>query len=262
MQNKTAEISDKIESLDLSLFDHIQTESSEDDRKAWLAIQRALRLPLGYTYLEIGSHLGGSIQQHIIDPLCQSIISIDKRPLSQPDDRGTVFHYTGNSTQRMLDNLYLIVADNIGKVTCFDADVCTIDPLDLPASPDFCFIDGEHTYSAVLSDFHFCLRVCKPSAAICFHDDYIIYSAIRHILSELYQKGIPFVALKLPGTTFGIFLRNCPALDDSYITNHSLASSKWFRYQIVRQRVPSWLRPAAGQIARLFQRHLAGTLLK
>src|SRR4051794_16482548 len=93
----------RLERLDLSLFEAIPSESYPGDRRSWLALQHAVRrAPAGYTYLEIGSHLGGSLQQHLVDPRCRRIFSIDKRPLVQPDDRGVVWHYDGNSTARML----------------------------------------------------------------------------------------------------------------------------------------------------------------
>jgi hypothetical protein len=243
----------QVEALDVSLFDAISTESSDGDRRAWLAVQRSLRQPSGYSYLEIGSHLGGSIQPHLLDPQCRSIVSIDKRPPSQPDDRGPVFFYEGNSTARMLDNLRRISPEQTNKVTCFDADACDVDPRALPAAPDFCFIDGEHTYSAVLSDFTFCLRVCAPDAAICFHDDWVVHPALRAIISDLRRRGIPFTARKLSGVTFGIFLRECPATHDPYLSTSSQDSAGWLRRQRLRAWVPTWLRPAAGRVAGWFR---------
>ena len=59
----------RIERLDLSLFDSVPTQSTAGDRLSWLALQRAVRgATPGYTYLEIGSYNGGSIQQHLLDP--------------------------------------------------------------------------------------------------------------------------------------------------------------------------------------------------
>jgi len=135
MQGVEGNIAERLESLDVSLFDSIPTESTEGDRKAWLAVQRSVRLPSGYTYLEIGSHLGGSLQQHLLDPLCRNIFSIDRRPLCQPDDRGQVFYYEGNSTDRMLDNLRRISADQLSKLTCFDADASDIDQHKITVAP-------------------------------------------------------------------------------------------------------------------------------
>lgn len=76
------EVDSRIDRLDLSLFDAVETQSCDGDQLAWLAIQRSLRSVGGYTYLEIGSHLGGSLQQHVVDPKCNWIVSIDRRPVS------------------------------------------------------------------------------------------------------------------------------------------------------------------------------------
>ena len=244
MRAEVDSVAARLKSLDVSLFDGVPSQSSEDDRRVWLAIQRSVRRPAGYTYLETGSHLGGSIQQHLLDPLCRNIISIDKRPSHQPDDRGEVFHYQDNATARMLDNLRRISADQLGKLTCFDRDASEIDPRQIPAPPDFCFIDGEHTHRAVLADFDFCLRVCAADAAICFHDDFIIHRSLRVILARLRREGIPFTAGKLPGMTFAIFLRNCPAINDPFVLQHSKNPAWWLRREWLRHAIPDWLRPA------------------
>jgi hypothetical protein len=80
--------SSRIRDLDLSIFDHILTETSNEDRRALLGVQRAVMLKYGqFAYLEIGSHLGGSIQPYLLNPTCIHIYSIDSRSLLQPDDR-------------------------------------------------------------------------------------------------------------------------------------------------------------------------------
>src|SRR4051812_12044666 len=89
---------DRIAELDLSLFDVIPSQSTSDDKGSLLALQLAVRDAVGeYTYLEIGSYLGGSIQPHLLDPECRKIYSIDKRPRSQPDERGIDYIYENNS---------------------------------------------------------------------------------------------------------------------------------------------------------------------
>jgi hypothetical protein len=235
----------QINQLDLSLFDAIPSESSDGDRRAWLAIQRSIRRPSGYAYLEIGSHLGGSIQQHIIDPWCISIVSIDKRPVCVRDDRGPVYTYEGNSTARMLANLATVAPNSLDKLLCFDSDARDVDPHRIAHPPDFCFIDGEHTHSAVLSDFQFCLSVCSPDAAICFHDDHVIWKALRLILADLRRRKIPFVARKLEGAVFAIFLRACPAATDPFINSFSSRARGFLFGQILRSFVPPKLKPAA-----------------
>src|SRR5205085_5360127 len=136
-------VEQQIESLDLRLFDHVESQSSPGDRRAWLGVQRAMRREGPYVYLEIGSHLGGSIQQHLVDPRCVAIVSIDKRPPVQPDDRGADVAYESNSTARMLENLRRVAPQALSKLTTFDADARDIDPDRLPARANFCFIDGE-----------------------------------------------------------------------------------------------------------------------
>jgi Methyltransferase domain len=234
----------QLESLDLSLFKGVGTQSSDGDRRSWLAVQRSVRKPSGYTYLEIGSYLGGSLQQHLVDPWCRQIISIDNRPASPPDDRGEGFHYVDNSTARMLDNLRRVAPDQLSKVICYDVDAKEIDPRAIPGLPEFCFIDGEHTHAAVLSDFEFCLSVCAPNAAICFHDDYIVYKALEIALNTLRRRDIPFTARKLDGVTFGIFLRDCVAANDPYLRGSSQDAVRWIRGQRLRALLPGRLRSA------------------
>lgn len=235
----------RLEALDDSLFDAIETQSSAGDRRAWLAVQRAMRRPSGYVYLEIGSHLGGSLQQHLRDPRCRAAVSIDKRSASQPDDRGEVFHYAGNSTARMLDNLRRVAGDDLDKLVCIDGESRDIAPARVPVAPDLCFIDGEHTIAAATTDFAFCLGVCRPDAAICFHDDWIVADAIRFALTELRRQQVPFTARKLSGSTFGVFLRDCPAAHDPYVRRHSRDGDRWLQRQRLLAALPTRVRRRA-----------------
>jgi hypothetical protein len=153
----------------------------------------------------------------------------------------------------MLDNLRRVAPDQLGKVICYDTDAKDIDPRAMPGPPDFCFIDGEHTRTAVLSDFEFCLSVCARNAAICFHDDNIIYDALEHIMMTLRRRDIPFTALKLGGVTFGIFLRDCAAANDPYICSSSQDLLRWFRGRRLRALLPRWLRSALGPVIKQFR---------
>ena len=248
----------RLDELDLSLFDAVKSQSTDPDRRAWLAVQRAIRRPAGYVYLEIGSHLGGSIQQHIVDPWCRTIISIDKRPVEPPDIRDRVVRYEGNSTERMLDNLRAIAPDAVHKLQCFDADAAEVDPGAVTERADFCFIDGEHTHAAVLSDFEACLRLSSPDAAICFHDAFILDRGIAAILKSLRERGIGFEARKLGGSTFGIFLGSCPARSDARLRAASRDGMGWLRERRLRHLVPPVLEPAARWVKnRLDRRALA-----
>jgi hypothetical protein len=224
---------DRLNRLDTTLFAVVPTQSSEGDRRAWLAVQRSIRAN-GYSYLETGSYLGGSIQQHLVDPLCRHVISIDKRPLFQPDERDEVIQYTEASTERMMQFLRKVDPVAVSRVTTFETDASSIDPVRIPEPPKFCFLDGEHTCAAAISDFEFCLKVCDPDAAICFHDARIIHSGLVDILHSLKSRNVQFVARRLGGDSFGIFLRNCPAATDKYILENSSDPEPFFRKMRLR----------------------------
>src|SRR5436305_2405579 len=167
--SSSADFERRLRELDPSLFAAIDSQSSDGDRRSWLALQRLARGTGGtYACLEIGFHLGGSIQPHLLDPRCRRIYSIDNRPIVPPDDRGQEFRYDGSSTERMLANLRALDPDQVSKIVCFESDARDVDPSLLPDRPDLCFIDGEHTSRAVLSDFDFCFRVYSPRATSAF----------------------------------------------------------------------------------------------
>ncbi len=197
----------RIDRLDVSLFDHISSQSSTADREAFLALQRAVRdRSEGYVYLEIGSHLGGSIQPHLLDPRCKKIYSIDKRPEEMPDERGENRVYRGNSTQRMLDRLGQISEKGLSKIVCFDHDARHIDPQRIDPAPHLCFIDGEHTNRAVVADFAFCYKISAPDAVIAFHDSGLVAKGIKTVKKWLRQRGIVYEGLKLGGSVYAICL--------------------------------------------------------
>lgn len=117
----------QVEALDLSLFEKIESETSTEDRRSLLAVQRATtRRHERYVYLEIGSHIGGSIQPHLVDSRCKRIYSIDPRPSQQPDDRSEVgvCNYENNSTDRMIELLRAFAPNAVSKIQCFDMDAC------------------------------------------------------------------------------------------------------------------------------------------
>jgi len=243
----------KIQGLDISLFDPIPSESSAGDKTSWLALQRHARAKGRYVYLEIGSHLGGSIQQHLIDPRCEWIYSIDKRPVVQPDDRGEDYRYEGNSTERMLENLRGLDRRRMDKLTCFDLDAAEVDRSRIDQAPDLCFIDGQHTMGAVLSDFEFCRKVCDNNSIIYFHDVYIIWPAIAAIVRNLERERITFRPLKLGGSTFALALGESPFLEDD--RGRSLAADGRRFLMLRRMRsaivpfIPAPLLPPARWIA-------------
>jgi Methyltransferase domain len=191
-----------LQALDISVFDGIPSQTSDDDRRSLLALQAGVRSKRQtYTYLEIGSFLGGSLQPHLLDPNCERIYSIDKRCVVAPDDRDQTSEitYEDNTSENMLALLRAVDGTSLPKIVCFEADAADIAPEKIPVPPDLAFIDGEHTYGAVLADFEFCSRVVAPDGLIAFHDSYIIYPALEKICKDLKRKGRDFRFWKLGG---------------------------------------------------------------
>ncbi len=210
-------IENSLNNLDLELFAPIPSQSTDDDKRSLLAVQRATReLSDEYSYLEIGSYLGGSIQPHLLDAKCKTIWSIDKRPPAQPDERGFEWKYNNNSTARMLE-LLKGVADDVSKVKTIDGDTREIAANRIDAKIDLCFIDGEHTDESAFADFKFCLTVLADNGAIIFHDSQITYGGIAVSLKYLDAKGIPYKAYVLPNIVFVIEIGDFPLHRDAKI---------------------------------------------
>lgn len=217
MEIPSIDIERKFEKLDLSLFDSIESQTSKLDKISLLAIQAALRKKGNYCYLEIGSHLGGTIQPYLVDPVCTDIISIDKRTVYIPDERGNDIIYEDNSTERMLNNLSRIPNGEIKKMFCIDSDSESIDRNLIKARPTICFIDGEHTNKAVIKDFNLCFDLIKNKGVIVFHDVRVVYGGIRKIMTQLKNKGIEFSSYYLPSSVFVMEFGNISIKNDPLI---------------------------------------------
>jgi len=217
---------ERLASLDASLFDVIESQTTGDDRRSLLAVQKAIRKGReGYCYLEIGSYMGGSLQPHLLDPTCRRVYSIDKRPKSPRDDRGLPLVYPDNTTEGMLSLLKGLSPEGTEKVECLEGDASEIEVSVIRENPDLCLIDGEHTEEAVLSDFRFCESVLASSGAIMFHDANVVFSALYKIIASLREAGRNFRAYVLPTTLFVIELDECdlhrsPDLQRLLVENH------------------------------------------
>jgi hypothetical protein len=198
---------ERLEALDVALLKGIPSQTERSDRASLLALHVAAAERFGsFGYLEIGSHLGGSLQAVVRDDRVTRIVSIDARPEATPDERGKAIPYAGNSTQRMLDNLAALPGADISKVHTIDADSRTIADEDVTLRPQVCFIDGEHTNESCLADARFCRRIAASQCAIVFHDVGIIYEAIATFLDELREEGRVTAAYPLPEKVFVIEL--------------------------------------------------------
>jgi hypothetical protein len=206
-----AQFKSRIEGLDTTFFSQIMSQTTDADKKSLLALQACTRANTEkYIYLEIGSYLGGSIQPHLLDPKCAKIYSIDKRQLVSRDERVEEPGYPGNTQEHMLSLLTALDPKNIGKIECLDGDTRSISPSLIREAPNLCFIDGEHTPSAVVGDFDFCARVCAESATIVFHDAQTVFRGLRSVVSKLKRCGRKFSAHALSDMVYSICLDKSP----------------------------------------------------
>lgn len=185
--------------LPLSVFDPVETALTLNDRASLLALQGALRGRLReYAYLEIGSHLGGSLQPFLADDRCIRVYSIDPRPASQPDERGVADRYPANSTERMLATLRPAYRPRMHKLVSFERDARDVAADEVPDRPSFCFIDGEHTDIAAYRDFESCRRLAAARCVIAFDDVHLIFRGFSRAVLSLRDGGIAHRAYVLP----------------------------------------------------------------
>jgi hypothetical protein len=222
-----------INNLDLKLFEKISSQSNDHDKGSLLACQLATRELAGeYSYLEIGSYLGGSIQPHLLDEKCARIYSIDKRPAMQPDERGVEYQYLNNSTARMLENLKRVAPARIDKITAIDGDTRHIKPSEIRDKITLCYIDGEHTDEAVVADFRFCLSVLAENGAILFDDANIIYNGIAEAIEYLKKNSVSFRAYNLPDKVFAIEIGDFPIHQNRAIQERLLNNYQGYLYSL------------------------------
>jgi hypothetical protein len=218
----TAAFDDRLQELDLSLLSSIESQTTEFDRRSLLALHLACRRAHAeFTWLEIGSHLGGSLQTLVRDPACTRIDSIDPRPRAQDDERGEHYAYPGNSTERMLGLLGGLDGADVAKLHTHEASTGEIDPAALPR-PQVCFIDGEHTDRAAAADARFCRAVLRDQGLIVFHDVGIVYRAVRAFVDGVRAEGVPTELAYLPDSLFAVELGASRILAHEAVTRQRL----------------------------------------
>ena len=232
----------QINDLDINLFNYIPSQTTDEDKRSLLLVQRTIRLRGSYIYLEIGSHLGGTIQPYYQDPLCSLIYSIDYRPELVPDERGIHFNYPDNSSDNMIKNLeqsYPSIEKS--KIVVFDNKVEKISKEEIKNAPSVCFIDGEHTNVATLNDFLFCLEICVQNSIIVFHDSDIIFRAILEIKEILVKKKINFRGLKLGGSVYAILLNDAVSYHEEGFKNYLMSEADYFHNAKRKLRETQWI---------------------
>ena len=197
-----------IEAVDATAF-VIESQISHNDKLSFLRLQRLIRSRLdSYVYIEVGSHLGGTLAPHLADPRCRMATSIDPRPLELPDARGCSFVYNGNSTARMVEGLKSVLPEHcLAKLRTFDLDAAEVCHAEIKARPDLVMIDGEHTIVAAFSDVMSLLPVVSENAVISFHDANVVADAIRNLERFFTYAGIKFATVFLPDKVCAIGLR-------------------------------------------------------
>lgn len=245
----------RITAFDTAVFT-IETQTSHRDRVALLRIQSLVRRVRGrYAYLEIGSHLGGTLLPHLLDPTCESVHSVDPRPPCQPDERGQVFYYVDNATARMREQLASEVPPGaLLRLTTWEHHAANIPAQAYGRKFDLALIDGEHTNVAAFSDFVSILPTLERDACVAFHDANLVLDAITNIERLLRHEGTRHVTLILPDLVAVICLRGAAEAAMAELGPHALdrgAFVAWAR-SALRAEVAANFRPeGTGPVANL-----------
>ena len=203
MDAPTQDFEAMIAAGDLGLF-QVKSQTLPEDKSTLLAVQRLVREHIdGYDYLEVGSHLGGTLTPHLVDTRCRSVVSIDARPPSQPDVRARAFDYENNSSARMIELIRECApAADLEKLTTLDMDASQAPADGVRNPPDLVFIDGEHTNTAVFRDFLNTYRFAPPSCVFAFHDSNLIFDGLQNIEALLANQGVAHASWFLPSNVF------------------------------------------------------------
>ena len=136
----------------------------------------------------------------------------------------------------MLGNLRALDPERVSVVRCFDSDASAVDPAGISRPPQIALIDGEHTRTAVLSDFGFCQEVLAPEGTILFDDFPIVFPAVLQITRALQKKGRPFVGARLEGKVFALFFDEAKVEGDPFLRRCRQRS----RHTLTRYRLKLW----------------------
>ena len=165
--------------MDTSIYDHVQAQLGPDDKTALLTVFAAVRRHLGtYTYLEIGSWQGGSLQPIVADPMCVRAYSFDAR-------KGGPKYETLNAGQ-MRENLKRVPGADLRKLHCWDKPFSSWlaqKLMDLRGPCDVFFVDGWHTPDGAFHDFRCCDRLAAIEAVYLWHDVDMVQSAFKRAAS-------------------------------------------------------------------------------
>jgi len=185
----------------------IDSQTSNSDKIVLLQIREALNSLGEYSYLEIGSFLGGSLTPFIKDVNCTRILSIDHRERAQPDERGINYDYAGITHQSMVDNLHG-VGLSTEKLQTFDGSVDKLPSIYHSEKYDFIFIDGEHTDFACFRDFVHSESLLKYNSVVAFHDSTLISASLKLIIEMLKARSTTFTFFKVKDSEMSVIAFN------------------------------------------------------
>ena len=225
------------------VFEFVPTQTGDGCRRSLLEMQHLVRGQLkSYVYLEIGSFLGGTLVPHLVDPSCKCIFSIDARVVAAPNEGSeTESIYGEQSSSEMCERLRTLTGDAVEKLKCFDCDMRDVNPRLLTELVDLAFIDGEHTDTAVFSDFCALEDFLSLRAVVVFHDYWCIKNGVDRILEKLRLQGKQVRAVKLEGEVFVIFLDPRVSRRSTYVQHHIWRWRKTRVRRWIRSRSPGWL---------------------
>jgi hypothetical protein len=240
-----------IEQGNIAIF-KIPSQTAKGDKMSLLSLQNIVRRNVrNYVYLEVGSFMGGTLLPHLADPECRLAYSIDKRPASQPDERGRSYDYVHSSTQEMLATLekHLPHAAML-KLLTFDLDASEITADHVALESDFVFIDAEHTNQAAFRDFLHICRFAKESSIIAFHDAQYIFDALSNIEMLLTYQKVKHKVYVIPDSVFAVLLGDFVDLAANVLSRFSLDKETYFsnaRKELWKEIARNNALPVAGE---------------
>jgi hypothetical protein len=183
----------------------ISSQTSISDKEVLLKIKQLLGQLPSYTFLEIGSYLGGSMTPFLADANCTKILSIDERERQQPDERGARYDYSGITHDTMIENLQSH-GFNTDKLEVFDGSISQYPKKG--EAYDFIFIDGEHTDWACFRDYIHAEKFFKHDCIVAFHDTNLVYKAIKIINELLGARNAHFKFIKIKDSAMSCLFFN------------------------------------------------------
>ena len=183
----------------------IESQTTVEDKIVLLQLKNLMQKLNSYSYLEIGTYLGGSLTPFVKDSTCKHILSIDKRGRVIPDERGSKINYLDIKEEKTIESLKNYNLD-ISKIDFFNGSIDENKKINYKF--DLCFIDGEHTDTACFRDFIYANKFMKNDAIIAFHDSHYIYKSLIMINELLESKKKKFKFIKIFNTSISLILFN------------------------------------------------------